>query len=847
MNPEPWQFELVRPAMLWALAALVLLLGAWRCSLVRASVSGQAAMAACRAAVVGLVVFSLAAPLIVSAVRRPCVLFALDRSRSVSAAGGEAARRFCEEAIDAAGAPRAVFVPFAAEVGEPREDFVESPPDIPVDGTDLESPIEAAGPAFAPDRPRRLVLLSDGLATQGDAPAAAACAGFPVLTVPLASRSDPEVFAARIGPARRLVRPLEPFEVEVLVHASRQGQGTVELLRDGQPVALEEAAVRAGGNRFLFDQTLAPEQSARLTARLTGFEDTIAENNETSCVILPGPRRRVLLVEGRAGAAGPLAESLRKAEMAVEVRSPEAFAASKAGFESLDLLVLVNVPGPALGPKRIAAVRDYVTEGGGLLVIGGDRSLTVGDYRGTPLEAVLPVACAARRERRRPQLALVLLIDRSTSMAGTPIELAKQATRRAVTMLQPTDKIGVLAFDESATWISPIRPCGEKREILGSIAEIEAGGRTDTYVALERAYLALDEAFAERKHMILLTDGISHPGDFDGLARQFADAGITLSTVAVGKEAAGPLLEGLAEIGRGRYYYCDDPAAVPKVFARETASAGRPGVVEEPSFAKTQPMQDSPIHAETLDLTGAPALLGYVETQPKPAAEVLAATEHGDPLLATMRCGRGTSTVFTSDAEDRWAAAWLDWQGFSDFWVQVARRTLRQDETWRFHLRIVEEGPSATILLDAVDEQGRFIDGAEATFQVTPPKGEPVTILGEQGAPGRYAARLDLDARGEWLVAATLGHEGRDVFRGRRALVTGYPDELRTRRPDRALLERLAEVSGGAFDPRASDVFAPCDAAVVRRRPLWSWLLGAAAMMLVLDAAVRRWARKSRP
>ena len=74
----------------------------------------------------------------------------------------------------------------------------------------------------------------------------------------------------------------------------------------------------------------------------------------------------------------------------------------------------------------------------------------------------------------------------------------------------------------------------------------------------------------------------------------------------------------------------------------------------------------------------APFLLGYVMTRPKPTSEVILATESGEPLLAWWRYGLGMTTAFTSDAKSRWAAEWITWEGYSKFWTQVVRQTMRK-------------------------------------------------------------------------------------------------------------------------------------------------------------------------
>src|SRR5438552_18903633 len=98
--------------------------------------------------------------------------------------------------------------------------------------------------------------------------------------------------------------------------------------------------------------------------------------------------------------------------------------------------------------------------------------------------------------------------------------------------------------------------------------------------AIEEAYQALVGRTAKLKHVIILTDGISSPGDFEGIAGNMAAARITCSTVAVGEDADRKLLEELARIGDGRSDFTNDPSHVPQIFTKEPVAASKPAMHE---------------------------------------------------------------------------------------------------------------------------------------------------------------------------------------------------------------------------------------------------------------------------
>src|SRR5690554_7926649 len=102
-----------------------------------------------------------------------------------------------------------------------------------------------------------------------------------------------------------------------------------------------------------------------------------------------------------------------------------------------------------MSTEQMKLLDQYVKElGGGLLVAGGDASFGPGGYYGSYLEEILPVEFEPKKKRETPSLALMLVIDKSGSMAGDRIELAKEASKAAVKILGKNDKVGVIAFDE---------------------------------------------------------------------------------------------------------------------------------------------------------------------------------------------------------------------------------------------------------------------------------------------------------------------------------------------------------------------------------------------------------------
>jgi Mg-chelatase subunit ChlD len=771
------ELSLADPAWLAAFLVLPLVYLGTRHGLTNFALGRQVLCLALRSLVVIALVLALCGPEAGGLPRPAFVVFLVDSSASIAPASRRSAGDFVDRATQASQDRQAARLYFATTPVVAREGQAE--PDMDRQATDLAAALEAAYAIAPPDTAPHVVLLSDGVPTRGDTPRAieaARNAGVRVSTVPLAF-CEPEVYVSDLR-TPSVVREGEPFELEVAIHSTHDDEGTVEIACQPATSAQQRVRVKKGENRFRFRQSIAGEPTQTLTARISGFRDTLAENNAVETLLAVRPRPRVMLVENRAFSGGQLAKALRGGGLAVEICRARDAPDALDKLNRFEAVVLVNVPAALISQRQMEALKDYVRQGGGLVTIGGDQAFTPGGYRKTPLEDILPVESEPSRKKARPSLAMVLVVDRSLSMEeGGAIELAREAMRGAVRLLEAEDQLGVLAFDEQTRWVSPIERVGDKAQVLSRIASITAGGRTDMAPALQKAYLALREAFAAQKHMIVLTDGISHPADFEALAERIAREGITISTMALGKEASRPLLEDMARLGKGRFYACDSAQAVPSVFALETASARRLGIREEPFFARKA---GQPEMLNGLELGGSPSLLGYAETRPKPGAQVVLTSAAGDPLLAWFRCGEGTSVAFTSDVEGRWAAAWMGWKDFGRFWTQVVRAALRPEKRG-------QEPFSPLDLAKGKDDPAKMVP---------------------------------------------------DPFS--RAFSRSYPDEFRVRPTDHDLLRGIAAATGGVYQIEPEDVWDLPSPGNLPAVPIHQCFLAAAAVLFVLDAAARR-------
>lgn len=866
----------LRPQWLWALLpAFALLVGTHLRCLSDAPPWQRWLSLLVRMVVVLLLTLALTGVVYLQSTRQQMIVYAVDRSASIDAEAREAAADYLMEAVERAkqqGDTAVRVLPFdkrpgtaldafsmdadqlqsllaagetavndrSVDVGATAASSADRSPDKL--GTNLADAIRAAAASIPPRFVPRIVLLSDGNATEGDSLAAASNTTVPVWTVPMAERAAPEVqLAAVVAPAQ--VRRGEAFNVDIVINTNRATSGHLDLFRGDVRVAGSEekqVTLEPGENRLRFPQSVTNESQTRFTARLRGFDqDSLLDNNEATAIVHAEGQPRVLLIDPDVEQMEELRWALEEQQMRLDVRSPRGLPTALTDLQRYDCLVLSNVPAPSMSVQQMEMIRTYVQElGGGLIMLGGDQAFGLGGYYQTQLEQILPVRSNFEKEREKPSLAMVLVIDKSGSMGGERIALAKEAARAAVELLGPRDAIGVVAFDGQPYWVVELRSASDRGAILDRISSIDASGGTNMYPAMDRAYQSLLAANAKVKHCIVLADGQSAPADFEGLAADMAASQITVSTVAMGDDAGTELLQEVARIGQGRYYFCNDPQSVPQIFAKETMEASKSAINELPFLPITvRPTQV----LEGIDVDDAPFLLGYVVTRAKPTSEVVLATETGDPLLAWWRYGLGMTVAFTSDAKGRWGAEWLAWPDFGPFWAQVVRHAMRKDDDQGMTLQIQQREDRTKVMVDAVDSRGRFVSDAETQLVLIDPDLNRDLLDMKPIAPGRYEATIPTPVPGAYQLELMQIRNGREPLRQSRSLTRGYPSELRLRPVNESLLQSIATASGGRYGAAAEESVDPAAERTARRPvPLWPWLLMTALCLFVGDVGLRR-------
>jgi Mg-chelatase subunit ChlD len=709
------------------------------------------------------------------------VIAVVDASDSVADAALEDARRAVASLVETArrSSVRTRIVRFADEAAELTTAAPPRAAPLTIDRpaapgglkTDIGQALGLALGLFEPGTLPRVLLLSDGRETEGDALAAGARAA--ARGVRVFFRAQPSAVTADVAVLKldgpEVVRPRAAFDLEATFLATVPARARVRLHRPGRPPAGDAERVvelRPGPNRVRWTTRLeGAEPSLYRVEIVESTANAHRDNDRALTVIVPEPRPRVLLVDARGGAAS-FAQALAANEMEVERGGPAALAPRADGAPALaavDLVVLSDVAPSSLSEAQAQALETFVRGGGGLLVAGGPSSFGSERGRGARLEALLPVREDLTSEQHEATLALGLVIDRSGSMSGPKMELTKEAARGAAELLGPQDLITVVVFDSQPHTVVRMQAASNRQRILGDIAQIRASGGTNILPGLREAIEQLLAARARKKHVILLSDGQSPADGVQELVDEAAAARVTVSTVAVGDGADLALLQTIAGRGGGRFYHARDPSTIPRIFTRETAEMVRSTVVERPT-----PLLPGK-RAEALAgiaWASAPPLAGFVRTRARRDAEILLEAPGGEPLLCRWQVGVGRVAAWTSDLGGRYGAQLARWPAFPKLWAQVARSLMRRQAANRLPLRLVESGPRVLARLDARAEDGRPLGGLGGELEVVE-IGAEVEALGTLPPPrhrvplversaGAYEAEIDRGSAAVLLAKARL-------------------------------------------------------------------------------------------
>lgn len=804
--------------------------------------------------VAGSIVLALAGPESRRANEGLCTMFLLDRSDSLSDADRAEQMRFLNESAKSLGPnDEAGVIAFG------KEATVEASPGrfgrldrvlSVVDGSasDLAAAVRLATASFPDGKARRIVLLSDGNETTGDAAEAASVAsvdGIAIDTVVMGGKPR-EGEAAIVHtelPSETAID--QPFSIKVTIEATIRESAVLELDRDGVTIKKVPVTLAPGRNTYVLSDSLEDVGFHKYRVSLRAVGDRDSRNNTGMGFVAVRGRPRVLIVQGKPERQ-ELASSLRSQNLAVDVRGPGGVPVRPEEYQAYDVVVLNDLNAAGVTPSQQKLIQSAVRDSGvGLAMIGGEDSFLPGGWYGTPVADSLPVDLDIRQRKSFPSTTILIVCDTSGSMGmiedGQPkVRLAAKAAEQTVNLMSPLDKVGVVASTDGIEYVAPIQRLTNKASVIEQIRRLDVGGGGIFCEPSMR--FAMKDLMADNskvRHLILLADGSDcdlQDGCVEIAALMKANK-ITTTCVSIGDGPHSPFLQTVAAAGGGRYYLATRANQLPAIFTQDAAVMSRSAIEEGAFFPKVAFGEEI---LRGIDPATIPPLLAYCLTDARPLARVGMRTKKDDPLLATWQYGLGSSLAFTSDAQARWAAQWMQWGGFGQFWAQAMRSVGRRATSNRYQVAVQPSGGQGIVEIDARDSLGNPINETPKQARVALPNGEFRDLSLSQVGPGKFRGTFPTSAVGSYIV--TVAED--DPKGGSRVSSAGfsvpYPAEYRTYRSNRPLLERMAKETGGEVISNPRQTTRPVQNPGYSIQELWSTFLLFAAVVLPFDVAARR-------
>jgi Ca-activated chloride channel homolog len=797
-------------------------------------------VAGLRTAIFTLLILALAVPQILLPVKGENVIFLVDRSDSVRN-GDDVALDWIEKSVNSKDKEDAFSIVTMGKdafleqaLGKQQLSVTEFNTKVDGSETDIESGIQFAASILPKDSAGRIVLLSDGNETIGSSKEGAKLLKnrkieLDSVLMERATQADMSITDLEVPPS---MYKGEEAQISVTIDSNSSKKAKVRISVNNQDVLTENVDVKEGKNVYRFSYKVEETGMTVFKGEIATENDTFIENNSMYSVSNVKGTPKVLVVQGKE--AGEIEAILEGTGLLVDVIAPEKLPTVLSGYLQYHSIIFNNVPGTVISENQMNLMERAVKEfGTGFVMAGGDESFGLGGYFKTPIERLLPVDMDIKGKKEMPSLGLMIVLDRSGSMMGGKLELAKEAAARSVELLREEDTLGFIAFDDRPWVIVETGPLKNKKKTVEEILSITPGGGTEIYTSLEMAYQELEDLKLQRKHIILLTDGQSATSaSYEDLIAEGKEKNITLSTVAIGSDADRGLLEDLALWGSGRFYDVIDASVIPSILSRETVMATRTYIEDNPFFPVTVENPDWSFLADG----GVPQMNAYIATTPKSRATVPFMSEKEDPVLAEWQYGMGHTIAFTSDFSGKWSGDWARWEKWPAFVSHMVTRTLPQYETEPYRVSLDKKEGSTVVSLEAANGGGHTLP-LETT--VVSENGEQIATNTKLVAPGKYELSIP-DSSGMYFLNVKQTDQTGNVHVYQTGFTVPYSEEYLLKGANKELLEELVGITGGKELSVEKDSFRPTVSRNYLKQPISQWLILLAFLLFFVEITVRR-------
>lgn len=474
-----------------------------------------------------------------------------------------------------------------------------------------------------------------------------------------------------LGDKKVVVDNQNEFEIVVRQASEQSVSYFLEVFVDGKISQSRQFTQDTRNNTIPINQAFTTLGAHNISVKISDISggDLKEINNEFFKSIYVIPKPEITLVTNETGS--PLAKVLSNLyEVSVANGYPGA-----GNITDSKVLVLDNQYINSFSDAEIKEIKNYVSNGGGLIVVGGDRAYNYGNYLNSSLEEVLPVISKPSEFRGGRNLILLLDVSPSTVAHKTQGDILSNAVRILEEDNLKDANVAVIAFGNAAYDVSggfvfmglPHNVAILKEKVSKLTPTNETQTSLDQGLGIAKQMLESEDG--ELDAIVISDGGIEESyGQSVQIAQELKDMGVNLYFIHIRSSApsqadrtrnyyAEMLMQ---EIGlEGNYQHIEMGERANIVF-EEPAEAPDETEEEEPEYNGTYPLLEySPDHfiTRSVNLTNA-SITGYNQVTPKAGAERLVITVTGQPVLTTWRFGLGRVAAFTTDNGEGGGVRW---------------------------------------------------------------------------------------------------------------------------------------------------------------------------------------------
>ena len=490
-----------------------------------------------------------------------------------------------------------------------------------------------------------LLLITDGFSNSGkllgDVVSFASGLNTTIYTLDIKPSKD-DVGISIEGPSQAIIDSDESFNV-IVKNIGREISYTLDLLIDSKSVQI----AKGKGTASYPLQWKFEAGYHTITAKLSGMspDDFFPQNNVFYKTVRVVERPVILFVSEK---PSPLLESLKKFYLVDSVNSLPTDL-------SKYLAVIINDIHAEKLNSKLEQITSYVSDGNGLIVIGGENSYERGNYKGSLFETLLPVKTGVSEESEKSDVNIVIVIDISQGTSDY-VSIEKALALSVIDSVGQENNVGAVAFNQASFIIEPIRQLSEHYDsLVDKISRLKFDQQSRFDLGVKGGGTLLRDTSGS-KNIILITDGKTTYSPLRGwtidAVTAMAGMGIKTYIVGVGERKDDEFLQNLAVAGQGVYFPADASNKLKILF-------GQPNNKEEIELYNKLVILES-THFITFNTTLSAAVNGYNLVIPKPYARPLIITSRNIPILVVSRFGLGRVVSIATDDGSKWAGEMLN-------------------------------------------------------------------------------------------------------------------------------------------------------------------------------------------